>query len=115
MKKDEEMDRQRKIHNTHKMIEDWKNELSMMAACENLQPQIDAVNNELKKLQEERANIDSDISDLTAEKMNQEREKKSKLLVGLFVDFSSFSYDCLYRIYLSCCSENNLRHLPRAS
>ncbi|NWQ85055.1 SMC5 protein, partial [Burhinus bistriatus] len=76
MKKDEEMDRQRKIHNTHKMIEDWKNELNTMAACENLQPQTDAVNNELKKLQEERANIDSDISDLTAEKMNQEREKK---------------------------------------
>ncbi|NXE08260.1 SMC5 protein, partial [Lophotis ruficrista] len=76
MKKDEEMDRQSKIHNTHKMIEDWKNELSTMAVCENLQPQTDAVNNELKILQEERANIDSDISDLTAEKMNQEREKK---------------------------------------
>ncbi|KAM6187098.1 structural maintenance of chromosomes protein 5 [Sarcoramphus papa] len=76
MKKDEEMDRQRKIHNTHKMIEDWKNELNTMAVCENLQPQTDAVNNELKKLQEERANIDSDISDLRAEKMNQERENK---------------------------------------
>ncbi|NXJ99524.1 SMC5 protein, partial [Corythaixoides concolor] len=76
MKKDEEMDRQRKIHNTHKMIEDWKNELNTMAVCENLQPQIDAMNNELKKLQEERANLDSDVSDLTAEKMNQEREEK---------------------------------------
>ncbi|KAM9262009.1 structural maintenance of chromosomes protein 5 [Morus bassanus] len=76
MKKDEEMDRQRKICNTRKMIEDWKNELDAMGVCENLQPQTDAVNNELKKLQEERANIDSDISDLRAEKMNQEREKK---------------------------------------
>ncbi|XP_064295491.1 structural maintenance of chromosomes protein 5 isoform X1 [Phalacrocorax carbo] len=76
MKKDEEMDRQRKIHNTHRMIEDWKNELDAMGVCENLQPQTDAVNNELKKLQEERANIDSDISDLRAEKMNQEREKR---------------------------------------
>ncbi|NXK13972.1 SMC5 protein, partial [Herpetotheres cachinnans] len=76
MKKDEEMDRQRKIHNTHKMIQDWKNELNTMAVCENLQPEIDAVNNKLKELQEERANIDSDISDLTAEKMNQEEEKK---------------------------------------
>ncbi|NXS61250.1 SMC5 protein, partial [Brachypteracias leptosomus] len=75
MKKDEEMDRQRKIHHTHKMIEDWKNELNTMAVCENLQPQIDAINHELKKLQEERANIDSDISDITAEKMNQDREK----------------------------------------
>ncbi|NXV43097.1 SMC5 protein, partial [Uria aalge] len=76
MKKDEEMDRQRKIHNTHKLIEDWKNELNTMEDSENLQPQTDAVNSELKKLQEERANIDSDISDITAEKLNQEREKK---------------------------------------
>ncbi|NXJ85709.1 SMC5 protein, partial [Trogon melanurus] len=76
MKKDEEMDRQKKIYNTQKMIEDWKNELHTMAVCENLQPQTDAVNNELKKLQEERANIESDISDLTSEKMNQEREKR---------------------------------------
>ncbi|XP_054033741.1 structural maintenance of chromosomes protein 5 [Dryobates pubescens] len=76
MKKDEEMDRQRKIHNTHKMIDDWKNELNTMAVCENLKPQTDAVNNALKKLQEERANIDSDISDITAEKINKEREKK---------------------------------------
>lgn len=92
MKKDEEMDRQRKIHNTHKMIEDWKNELDKMVVCENLQPQTDAVNNELKKLQEERANIDSDISDLTAEKMNQEREKNSKLLGGLFGFFFNFIF-----------------------
>ncbi|XP_074022762.1 structural maintenance of chromosomes protein 5 [Numenius arquata] len=76
MKKDEEMDRQRKIHNTYKLIEDWKNELNTMADSENLQPQTDAINNELKKLQEERANIDGDISDIRVEKMNQEREKK---------------------------------------
>ncbi|KAM6230465.1 structural maintenance of chromosomes protein 5 [Porphyrio hochstetteri] len=76
MKKDEEMDRQRKIHNCRRVIEDWKNELISMAACEGLQLQIDAVNDELKKLQEERATIDSDISDVTAEKMNQERENK---------------------------------------
>ncbi|NXX42679.1 SMC5 protein, partial [Tricholaema leucomelas] len=76
IKKDEEMDRQRKILNTQKMIEDWKNELNAMAACENLKPQTDAVNNELKKLQEERANIDSDISDITTEKINKEREKR---------------------------------------
>ncbi|NWU85472.1 SMC5 protein, partial [Onychorhynchus coronatus] len=76
MKKDEEMDRQKRIHNTQEIIEAWKNELNTMAVCENLQPQIDAVNNELKKLQEERTNIDSDVSDLRAEKSNQEREHK---------------------------------------
>ncbi|XP_027508334.1 structural maintenance of chromosomes protein 5 isoform X1 [Corapipo altera] len=76
MKKDEEMDRQKKIHTTQEIIEMWKNELNTMTVCENLQPQIDAVNNELKKLQEERTNIDSDVSDLRAEKRNQEREEK---------------------------------------
>ncbi|XP_064358748.1 structural maintenance of chromosomes protein 5 isoform X3 [Dromaius novaehollandiae] len=76
IKKDEEMDRQKKIHNTRKMIEDWQNELNTMGVCENLQPQIDAVNTELKHLQEERANIDSDVSDLRTEKINQERDKK---------------------------------------
>ncbi|NXA11326.1 SMC5 protein, partial [Sapayoa aenigma] len=76
MKKDEEMDRQKKIHHTQELIETWENELDTMAVCENLQPQIDAVNNELKELQEERANIDSDVSDLRAERRNQEREEK---------------------------------------
>ncbi|KAF4803599.1 structural maintenance of chromosomes 5 [Turdus rufiventris] len=77
MKKDEETNRQKKIHQTQVIIEEWQNELDSMSVCENLQPQIDAVNTELKKLQEERANIDNDISDLRAEKKNQEREEKT--------------------------------------
>ncbi|XP_062368984.1 structural maintenance of chromosomes protein 5 [Cinclus cinclus] len=76
MRKDEETNRLKKIHQTQLIIEEWQNELDTMAVCENLQPQIDAVNSELKKLQEERANIDNDISDLRAEKNNQEREEK---------------------------------------
>lgn len=84
MKKDEETNRQKKIHQTQVIIEEWQNELDSMSVCENLQPQIDAVNTELKKLQEERANIDNDISDLRAEKKNQEREEKSKLLKIFF-------------------------------
>ncbi|NWV35112.1 SMC5 protein, partial [Grantiella picta] len=76
MKKDEEANRQKKIHQTQKIIEEWKNELDAMAVCENLQPQIVAVNIELRKLQEERANTDNEISDLRAEKTNQEREEK---------------------------------------
>uniref|UniRef100_A0A8C3GKK8 Structural maintenance of chromosomes protein 5 n=1 Tax=Cairina moschata TaxID=8855 RepID=A0A8C3GKK8_CAIMO len=76
MKKDEEMDRRKKIISAHKMIEEWNDELSTASNCENLQPQIDAVNNELKHLQGERANIESDISDVTTEKNNQEREKR---------------------------------------
>lgn len=81
MKKDEETNRQKKIYQTQKIIEEWQNELDTMAVCENLQPQIDAVNTELKRLQEERANIDNDVSDLRAEIKNQEQEEKSKLLI----------------------------------
>lgn len=81
MKKDEETNRQKKIYQTQKIIEEWQNELDTMAVCENLQPQIDAVNTELKRLQEERANIDNDLSDLRAEIKNQEQEEKSKLLI----------------------------------
>ncbi|NWZ31903.1 SMC5 protein, partial [Asarcornis scutulata] len=76
MKKDEEIDRRKKIISAHKMIEEWNDELSTASNCENLQPQIDAVNNKLKDLQGERANIESDISDVTTEKNNQEREKR---------------------------------------
>ncbi|POI35606.1 hypothetical protein CIB84_000642 [Bambusicola thoracicus] len=74
MKKDEEVDRKKKILSAYKMIDEWNNELNTVTDCENLQPQIDAVNNELKHVQEERANIDSDIGDVTTEKINQERE-----------------------------------------
>ncbi|XP_058679408.1 structural maintenance of chromosomes protein 5 isoform X2 [Ammospiza nelsoni] len=76
MKKDEETNRQKKIYQTQQIIEEWQSELDTMAVCENLQPQIDAVNTELKKLQEEKANIDNNVSDLRAEKTNQEREEK---------------------------------------
>ncbi|OXB72616.1 UNVERIFIED_CONTAM: hypothetical protein H355_016385 [Colinus virginianus] len=76
MKKDEEVDRKKKILSAYKMIDEWNNELSTVTDCENLQPQIDAVNNELKHVQEERANIDSDIGDVTTEKINRERENE---------------------------------------
>ncbi|NXY42891.1 SMC5 protein, partial [Ceuthmochares aereus] len=79
MKKDEEMDRRKKIHNTHKVIEEWKEELNAMTVCENLQAQTDAVNDELKKLQEEKANIDSDICDLSLEESHQRKERKRVL------------------------------------
>ncbi|XP_032866282.1 structural maintenance of chromosomes protein 5 isoform X2 [Tyto alba] len=76
VKKNEEMDRQVKMDNIHEMIKEWKKELNTMEVCENLQLQIDAINKELKKLQDQRADIHSSISDLKAGKMDQEREKK---------------------------------------
>ncbi|XP_074850880.1 structural maintenance of chromosomes protein 5 isoform X4 [Carettochelys insculpta] len=76
IKRDEEMDRQKRIHITRKMIEDWQNELNSTENSENLQPQIDYINNELRQLQEEKANIDGEMSDLRRERLNLEREKK---------------------------------------
>lgn len=78
MKRDEEMDRQKRMNITRQMIADWQNELNSTGACENLQPQIDSINNDLRRLQEDKANIDSDVSDLGNEKENLKTEKKSE-------------------------------------
>ncbi|XP_069481894.1 structural maintenance of chromosomes protein 5 [Ambystoma mexicanum] len=79
MKQDEEMDKQKKITTIRKMIEDWQNELGTIGNCANLQPEIDAITGELRQIQEDRANIDSQMSDLRREKENLERDKKDKV------------------------------------
>lgn len=77
-KKEEEIDRQKRIQNARKMIEDWNNELKNTDHCENIQPQMDSVNAELRRLGEEKANIDGEISVFSREKENLQREKKGK-------------------------------------
>ncbi|XP_053154068.1 structural maintenance of chromosomes protein 5 isoform X2 [Hemicordylus capensis] len=76
MKREEETDRKKKILNTRKMIEDWKNELRNTDSSENIQPQEDLVNAELRQLGEEKANIDGEISGLRREIDNLLRGKK---------------------------------------
>ncbi|XP_019410732.1 PREDICTED: structural maintenance of chromosomes protein 5 [Crocodylus porosus] len=76
MKRDEEVDRQKRMNVTRQMIEDLQNELNSTGACENLQPQIDSINNDLRRLQDDKANIDSDVSDLENERENHKAEKK---------------------------------------
>ncbi|XP_066470209.1 structural maintenance of chromosomes protein 5 [Tiliqua scincoides] len=75
-KKEEEIDRQKRIQNARKMIEDWTNELKNTENCEDIQPQMDSVNAELRRLGEEKANIDGEISVLCREKENLQRDKK---------------------------------------
>lgn len=75
-KKEEEIDRQMRIQNARKMIEDWTKELKNMENVENIQPQMDSVNAELRHLGEEKANIDGEISVLAREKENLQRDKK---------------------------------------
>ncbi|XP_042307545.1 structural maintenance of chromosomes protein 5 isoform X2 [Sceloporus undulatus] len=75
-KREAEMDRQKRIQNTRKMIDDWNNELKNIDSTENIQPQMDSVTSALKKLQEERANVDGRINDNHRQKENLLQEKR---------------------------------------
>ncbi|XP_040141611.1 structural maintenance of chromosomes protein 5 isoform X2 [Ictidomys tridecemlineatus] len=77
VKQNEEQDRQRRISNTRKMIEDLQNELKTTENCENLQPQIDAITNDLRRVQDEKALCEGEIIDKRREKETLEKEKKN--------------------------------------
>lgn len=78
MKREEEMDRQKRIDNTHKMIEDLNNELRNTENSNNIQPQIDALNAELGRLVEEMARIEGETMGAQNEMENVYREQKGK-------------------------------------
>uniref|UniRef100_A0A8C0LQS0 Structural maintenance of chromosomes protein 5 n=1 Tax=Canis lupus dingo TaxID=286419 RepID=A0A8C0LQS0_CANLU len=77
VKQNEEHDRQRRISNTRKMIEDLQNELKTTENCENLQPQIDAITNDLRRVQDEKALCEGEVIDKRGEKESLEKERKS--------------------------------------
>uniref|UniRef100_A0A8C2YLW1 Structural maintenance of chromosomes protein 5 n=1 Tax=Chinchilla lanigera TaxID=34839 RepID=A0A8C2YLW1_CHILA len=77
VKQNEEHDRQKRISNTRKMIEDLQNELRTAENCENLQPQIDAITNDLRRVQDEKALCEGEIIDKRRERETLEKEKKS--------------------------------------
>ncbi|XP_023364052.1 structural maintenance of chromosomes protein 5 isoform X2 [Otolemur garnettii] len=77
VKQNEEHDRQRRISNTRKMIEYLQNELKTAENCENLQPQIDAITNDLRRIQDEKALCEGEIIDKRRERETLEKEKKS--------------------------------------
>uniref|UniRef100_A0A670ZYQ5 Structural maintenance of chromosomes protein 5 n=1 Tax=Pseudonaja textilis TaxID=8673 RepID=A0A670ZYQ5_PSETE len=76
MKREAEMDRQRRIQNTRKMIEDWTNELENTENAENIQPLMNSLNASLRQLEEEKANIDGELNDLRKERENLLKERK---------------------------------------
>ncbi|XP_077105180.1 structural maintenance of chromosomes protein 5 isoform X2 [Ranitomeya variabilis] len=78
MRKDEENDRQKRIFNIRKMIEDWQNELKSMANQDSLQPEIDFIARELRDIQDEKSAVESDMSDARMERQNLEGEKRDK-------------------------------------
>ncbi|XP_044121859.1 structural maintenance of chromosomes protein 5 isoform X2 [Neovison vison] len=77
VKQNEEHDRQRRISNTRKMIEDLQNELKTAENCENLQPHIDAITNDLRRVQDEKALCEGEVIDKRGEKESLEKERKS--------------------------------------
>ncbi|KAI1904927.1 hypothetical protein AGOR_G00010720 [Albula goreensis] len=74
LKQTEEVDRQKRISNTRRLIEGLKAELSTLGPQEDVTPQINGINAELRKTQEERAQIDGEQSDLRREKDTQTGE-----------------------------------------
>ncbi|XP_045436088.1 structural maintenance of chromosomes protein 5 isoform X6 [Pipistrellus kuhlii] len=77
VKQNAELDRQRRISNTRKMIEDLQNELRTTENCVNLQPQIDDITNDLRRVQDEKESCESEIIDKLKERETLEKEKKS--------------------------------------
>lgn len=64
------------------MIEDLQSELKTAENCENLQPQIDTVTNDLRRVQEEKALCEGEIIDKQREKEMLEKQRRSKFPGG---------------------------------
>ncbi|XP_067886687.1 structural maintenance of chromosomes protein 5 isoform X2 [Heterodontus francisci] len=76
MKNDEEIDRQKRISNTKKMIEDLQNELNTTRNYDHVQPEIDQISSALRKVQQDKGVVDGDKIELRRQKENLEKEKK---------------------------------------
>ncbi|KAM9099962.1 structural maintenance of chromosomes protein 5 isoform X1 [Sarcophilus harrisii] len=77
VKRDEEDNRLQRISNTRKMIDDWQSEIESIGSCENLQPQIDSLNEDLKQVHEEKSAIDVEINERLKEIENLKKDKET--------------------------------------
>ncbi|XP_055065038.2 structural maintenance of chromosomes protein 5 [Misgurnus anguillicaudatus] len=68
LKRTEEEDRQKRIGHTELMIKDLQKELLNIGDQEDVTPQIDAINVELRSIQEKKAQLESETLDLRREK-----------------------------------------------
>ncbi|XP_057176787.1 structural maintenance of chromosomes protein 5 isoform X4 [Triplophysa rosa] len=68
LKQTEEADRQKRIGHTDLMIKDLQKELHNIGSQEDVTPQIEAINVDLKTIQEAKAQLESENSDLRREK-----------------------------------------------
>ncbi|KAG7521029.1 structural maintenance of chromosomes protein 5 [Solea senegalensis] len=70
LKQTEEEDHQKRISNTRRTIEDLKAELAKVGDQPDVTPQINAINVELRQIQQERAKIEGEKTDLRREREN---------------------------------------------
>ncbi|XP_047426847.1 structural maintenance of chromosomes protein 5 [Mugil cephalus] len=74
LKQMEEEDHQKRISNTKRTIEDLKAELAKVGDQPDVTPRINAINVELRRIQEEKAKIEGEKADLRREKDNLHAE-----------------------------------------
>ncbi|MCJ8742870.1 hypothetical protein PDJAM_G00087220 [Pangasius djambal] len=68
LKRTEEADRQKRIGITRRMIQDLQTELDSMGSQEDVTPNIEAVNAELRSIQEEKSRLEGERQDLRRDK-----------------------------------------------
>ncbi|CAB1318577.1 unnamed protein product [Coregonus sp. 'balchen'] len=80
LKQTEAADRQKRISNTRRMIDDLREELANIGDQSDVTPRIDAVNAELRRIQDEKAKMEGEKADLRREKdnLNGECRRRSK-------------------------------------
>lgn len=86
----EEEDHQKRISNTRRTIEDLKAELAKVGDQPDVTPRINAVNADLRRIQEERAKIEGEKGDLRREKDNLCAESRSELPKTICINKDDF-------------------------
>lgn len=76
LKRTEEEDHQKRISNTRRTIDDLKAELAKVGDQPDVTPAINAINAELRRIQEDRAKIEGERADLRREKDNLTAESR---------------------------------------
>uniref|UniRef100_A0A673Y3R5 Structural maintenance of chromosomes protein 5 n=1 Tax=Salmo trutta TaxID=8032 RepID=A0A673Y3R5_SALTR len=86
LKQTEAADRQKRISNTRRMIDDLRAELANVGDQSDVTPQINAVNAELRRIQEEKAKMEGEKADMRREKDNLNGECRRKTHTGSLDD-----------------------------
>lgn len=78
LKQMEEEEHQKRISNTRRNIEDLMSELAKVADQPDVTPKINNINDELRRIQVDKARVEGEMSDLRRERENIRAEMKSE-------------------------------------